>query len=58
MMHTIGTLLETKGKDIWSIGPEKTAFKALETMAQKAGKIYFRWVRNLESCHIRYEEVN
>lgn len=35
MIHNIGTLLETKGKDIWSIGPEITAFKALEKMAQQ-----------------------
>jgi CBS domain-containing protein len=34
-MHNIGTLLEAKGKDIWSIGPQETAFKALQTMAQK-----------------------
>jgi len=33
-MHTIGTLLEAKGRDIWSIGPQETAFKALQTMAQ------------------------
>ena len=33
-MHNIGTLLEAKGKDIWSIGPQETAFKALQTMAQ------------------------
>ncbi len=34
-MHNISTLLEAKGKDIWSIGPQETAFKALQTMAQK-----------------------
>jgi CBS domain-containing protein len=34
-MHTINTLLEDKGQDIWSIGPQETAFKALQTMAQK-----------------------
>jgi CBS domain-containing protein len=34
-MHTISTLLEDKGQDIWSIGPRETAFKALQTMAQK-----------------------
>jgi CBS domain-containing protein len=33
-MHNISTLLEAKGKDIWSIGPQETAFKALQTMAQ------------------------
>ena len=34
-MHNIGTLLEAKGKDVWSVGPQETAFKALQTMAQK-----------------------
>jgi len=34
-MHNIDTLLEAKGRDIWSIGPQETAFKALQTMAQK-----------------------
>ena len=34
-MHNIGTLLDTKGRDIWSIEPGETAFKALETMAQR-----------------------
>ena len=30
-MHNIDTLLKDKGKDIWSIEPRETAFKALET---------------------------
>ena len=34
-MHNIGTLLDTKGREIWSIEPRATAFKALETMAQR-----------------------
>ena len=34
-MHNIDTLLKDKGKDIWSIGPQETAFKALETMSQR-----------------------
>ena len=34
-MHNIGTLLEAKGQEIWSIEPGETAFKALETMAKK-----------------------
>jgi CBS domain-containing protein len=34
-MHNIGTLLEAKGREIWSIEPQETAFKALQTMAQK-----------------------
>jgi CBS domain-containing protein len=34
-IHKIGTLLDTKGRDIWSIKPGETALKALETMAQR-----------------------
>ena len=34
-MNNVSTLLEAKGNDIWSIEPQKTAFKALETMAQR-----------------------
>jgi len=34
-MYNIDTLLKDKGKDIWSIGPQETAFKALETMSQR-----------------------
>jgi len=34
-MHNIATLLEAKGREIWSIEPRDTAFKALETMAQR-----------------------
>ena len=34
-MHNIDTLLKDKGKDIWSIGPQETAFKALEIMSQR-----------------------
>jgi len=34
-MHNIARLLEAKGQEIWSIEPRDTAFKALETMAQK-----------------------
>jgi len=34
-MHTIGQLLESKGKDIWSIAPHATVFEALEIMAEK-----------------------
>jgi len=34
-MHNIDTLLKDKGQDIWSIEPRETAFKALETMAQR-----------------------
>ena len=34
-MKTIGQLLESKGKDIWSIAPNATVFEALRIMAQK-----------------------
>lgn len=34
-MNTIGQLLESKGKDIWSIAPNATVFEALRIMAQK-----------------------
>src|SRR5210317_2312929 len=34
-MHNIDTLLKEKGKELWSIGPRETAFKALETMAKR-----------------------
>jgi CBS domain-containing protein len=33
-MNTIGQLLESKGKDIWSIVPNATVFEALRIMAQ------------------------
>ncbi len=34
-MHTIGQLLESKGKDIWSIAPHATVFEALQLMPEK-----------------------
>jgi CBS domain-containing protein len=34
-MRTIGQLLESKGKDIWSIAPHATVFEALQIMAEK-----------------------
>ena len=34
-MNTIGQLLESKSKDIWSIAPNATVFEALRIMAQK-----------------------
>jgi len=34
-MHTIGQLMESKGKDIWSIAPHATVFEALQIMAEK-----------------------
>ena len=34
-MHTIGQLLEAKGKKFWSIAPNSTVFEALQLMAKK-----------------------
>ena len=34
-MNTIGQLLESKGKEIWSIAPNATVFEGLRIMAQK-----------------------
>lgn len=34
-MHTIGQLLESKGYDIWSIGPQAPAYEALQIMSEK-----------------------
>ena len=34
-MNTIGQLLESKGKDIWSIAPNATVFEALRIMSQR-----------------------
>ncbi len=34
-MHTIGQLMESKGKDIWSIASHATVFEALQIMAEK-----------------------
>ncbi len=34
-MQTIGQLLQSKGKDIWSISPHATVFEALSIMANK-----------------------
>ena len=34
-MHNIGQLLETKGKEFWSIAPNSTVFQALQLMAKK-----------------------
>jgi len=33
-MHTIGQLLEAKGKKFWSIAPNATVFEALQLMAK------------------------
>ena len=34
-MLKVRDVLETKGKNIWSIGPDATVYKALEIMAEK-----------------------
>ena len=34
-MNTIGQLLDSKGKDIWSIAPGESVYEALRIMAQK-----------------------
>ena len=34
-MHTVRQILHSKGSDIWSIAPQETAYKALQTMADK-----------------------
>jgi len=34
-MKTVGELLKTKGRDIWTISPLATVFQALELMAEK-----------------------
>ena len=34
-MNTIGQLLESKGKDIWSIAPGESVYEALRIMARK-----------------------
>lgn len=34
-MNTVRHILQIKGTDIWTIGPEETVFEALRTMAKK-----------------------
>jgi CBS domain-containing protein len=34
-MKTVRDIIETKGRDVWSIPPEATVFDALKTMADK-----------------------
>ncbi len=34
-MKTVRELLQAKGHDVWSIGPDATVYEALELMAQK-----------------------
>lgn len=35
MQKTVGHLLEAKGTDVWSIGPDATVFEALERLAER-----------------------
>lgn len=34
-MTTVRDIIRKKGSDVWSIGPEATAYEALQTMAEK-----------------------
>jgi len=34
-MNTIGQLLEAKGHDVWSLGPDASVYEAIELMAEK-----------------------
>ncbi len=34
-MKTVGKLLETKGRDIWSVSPDASVLEAIELMAEK-----------------------
>jgi CBS domain-containing protein len=34
-MDTVHKLLETKGREVWSVGPEASVFEAIELMAEK-----------------------
>ncbi len=35
MMKTVGEILDQKGHEVWSIGPDASVFEALELMAEK-----------------------
>lgn len=35
MQKTVGQLLDTKGREVWSIGPDATVYEALELLAEK-----------------------
>jgi CBS domain-containing protein len=35
MQKTVGQLLDAKGREVWSIGPDATVYEALELMAEK-----------------------
>src|SRR5690606_6681392 len=34
-MHTVGDILESKGRDVWSVDPRATVLDALRLMAEK-----------------------
>lgn len=34
-MKTVRQMMETKGRDVWTIDPDRTVFSALHTMAEK-----------------------
>ena len=35
MQRTVGQLLDAKGREVWSIGPDATVYAALELLAEK-----------------------
>ena len=35
MQKTVGQLLDAKGREVWSIGPDATVYEALEVLAEK-----------------------
>ena len=35
MQKTVGQLLDGKGKDVWTIGPDATVYEALQLLAEK-----------------------
>jgi CBS domain-containing protein len=35
MQRTLTGILDDKGSDVWSVGPDETVFSALETMAER-----------------------
>ena len=35
MQKTVGQLLDAKGREVWSIGPDATVYEALELLAEK-----------------------
>lgn len=35
MQKTVGQLLDAKGRDVWSLGPDATVYEALQLLAEK-----------------------